>query len=103
MKFQEITGNFADANVEALAVAVFKGEKPSAGGIKDLDKMTGGLVAGVFKDEGFKGEAGEFALIRFTPKSGAKASKLLLLGVGDEAEYKNGGVAVLAGTAARLL
>ena len=27
MKFQAITGNFTEANVEALAVAVFKDEK----------------------------------------------------------------------------
>ena len=29
MKFQGISGNFAEANADALAVPVFKGEKPS--------------------------------------------------------------------------
>ena len=36
MKFQGITGNFTEANVEALAVAVFKGEKASSGELKEL-------------------------------------------------------------------
>ena len=55
MKFSGITGNFSDANVEALAVPVFKGEKATSGVLKDLDKMTGGLVAAIIKNEEFKG------------------------------------------------
>ena len=59
MKFQGITGNFTEANVEALAVAVFKGEKPTSGVLKDLDKLTGGLLADVFKAEEFKSMRGK--------------------------------------------
>ena len=55
MKSQAFTGNYQEANVEALAVAVFKDEKANTGFIKDLDKMTGGLVASVIKTEEFKG------------------------------------------------
>ena len=39
MKFQGITGNFTEANVEALAVAVFKGESAASGVLKDWFKF----------------------------------------------------------------
>lgn len=103
MKFQGITGNFSEANTDALAVAVFKGEKAGSGLLKDLDKMTGGLIASVFKTEEFSGEAGQTALLRFAPKGAVKASRLLLVGVGDEADYSTHAVARLAGTATRYL
>ena len=45
MKFQILTDNFTEASADALAVAVFKGEKPTAGTLKDLDKLVGGLIA----------------------------------------------------------
>ena len=103
MKFQGITGNFAEANVEALAVAVFKGEKAASGVLKDLDKLTGGLIAAVMKAEEFKGDAGEVALLRFAASGKVKASRLLLVGVGDKADYKTHSVAAVAGTATRFL
>jgi leucyl aminopeptidase len=102
MKSQGITANFQEANVDALVVAVFKDEKVSSGILKDLDKLTGGIVASVFKAEEFKGEAGETALIRFAAK-GKGASRLLLIGVGEKADYDVSDVANVAGTAARFL
>ena len=103
MKFQGISGNFAEAGVEALAVAVFKGEKPSAGVLKDLDKLTGGLMAEVFKAEEFKGDAGQTALLRFAPKGAVKASRLLLVGCGDAKDYKTSSAGNMCGTATRYL
>lgn len=103
MKFQGITGNFTEANAEALAVVVFKNEKSTAGVLKDLDKLTGGLIASVFKAEEFKGEKGETALLRFTPKGSAKAGRLMLIGVGDETAYKASDVSGVTGAAARFL
>lgn len=103
MKSQAVTGNYQEANVDALVVAVFKDEKASGGFLKDLDKTVGGIVASVIKDEEFKGEAGETALIRFAAKGKVKASRLLLVGVGDKAEYRLPQVGILAGTATRTL
>ena len=103
MKFQGITGGFTEANVEALAVAVFKGEKAASAELKDLDKLTGGLIAEVMKSEEFKGDAGQTALLRFAAKGAVKATRLLLVGVGDKAEYKSPSVAALTGTATRYL
>ena len=103
MKFQGITGNFTEANVEALAVAVFKGESASSGVLKDLDKLTGALIASVMKAEEFKGDAGQTALLRFAAKGKVKASRLLLVGVGDKKDYRGSSVAAASGTATRYL
>ena len=103
MKFQAITGNFAEAGADALAVAVFKGEKPTEGILQKLDKITGGLVAPVFKADEFKGDVGETALIRFAPKGKVTASRLLLVGVGKKDDYKPHMVSSVSGTATRFL
>ncbi|MFT3744679.1 MAG: leucyl aminopeptidase [Pyrinomonadaceae bacterium] len=103
MKFTGITGNFSEANAEALAVAVFKGEKGTTDVLKELDKVTGGLVAALIKAEEFKGDSGETALVRFVAKGAVKASRLLLVGAGNKADYNAPGVCALAGTATRFL
>ncbi len=103
MKTQAITGNFQEANVDALAVSVFKDEKASSGVLKDLDKLTGGIIASVIKNEEFKGEVNETALVRFAAKGKVKASMLLLIGVGEKADYAAASVANVSGTATRFL
>lgn len=103
MKFTGITGNFTEATADAIAVAVFKGEKSTADVLKELDKMTGGLIAALIKAEEFKGDANETALIRFVPKGSVKASRLLLVGVGAKADYQAHSVCSLSGTATRFL
>jgi leucyl aminopeptidase len=101
MKAQAITGNYSDANVEAIAVAIFKDEKADSPFIKELDLLTGGIASSIIKNEEIKGNSGDTALIRFAGKT--KATRLLLIGVGDEKEYDAAETGVLAGTAARFL
>ncbi len=103
MDFQGISSNFSQATVDALAVVVFKGEKASSAALKDLDKISGGHLGAVIKSEEFKGDGGETALIRITPKGKIKASRLLIVGVGEKKDYKAAGVSVAAGTATRYL
>ena len=103
MKAQAITGNFQDAGVDALAVAVFKGETARDGVLREIETLTGGLVSSVFKAEEFKGEAGETLLLRFAAAGKNRASSVLLVGVGDAAEYRAADAARVAGTAARYL
>ena len=103
MEFQGITGNFSEANAEALVVAVFKGDKPSTGPLKDLDKLTGGGIVAVFKSEDFKGDKGQVALLRFAPKGKVKARSLMLIGVGESSDYLPPEVAVASGSAVRYL
>lgn len=103
MKSQVLTGNYQEANVDALAVAVFKNEKANSGFLKELDSLTGGQIASLIKTEEIKGDAGEATYLIITPKGKVKASRLLLVGVGERTDYKLPNVAVLAGTAARFL
>lgn len=103
MESQGINEKFAESNVDALAVVVFKGERPSSADIKELDTLSGGQIAAVIKSEEFKGEKGDLALLRLTPKGKLKASRLLLVGGGERKEYKAFEVAAAAGAATRSL
>ena len=103
MKSQAITGKFQEANVDALAIAVFKDETAADGALREFDEMTGGLIASVMDEEDFKGKKGETALLRFKSGSGVRAGKLLLVGAGDKKDYKASSVSELSGTATRFL
>lgn len=103
MKFTGITGNFSAADAQALAIAVFKGEKSLGESLASIDGATGGLVAALLEAEEFKGDVGETAFVRFTPSSGTKASRLLLVGAGPQEDYNASAVAAVSGTAARFL
>lgn len=95
--------NFSEANVEALAVIVFKDEKSSSPQVMALDALTGGHISDAIKSEEFKGEVGETSLFRLKPVGKVRASRILLVGVGDRADYKLSGVCVASGTATRYL
>ena len=101
MKSLAVTGSFPEANVEALAVAVFKGEKADAPDLQELDALTGGIMGSLLGTDEFKGEAGETVLLRFAPNGRNQASRLLLIGAGDREEYRSHNVSVVAGTAVR--
>lgn len=103
MKTKAITKNILQADTDAIAVAVFKNEGPKSSFLKELDKISEGLVASVFQTEGFNGERGKTSLIRIKPSGKVKAGRILLVGVGDRADYKLPDVSFLAGTAARYL
>ena len=102
MKFQAITDKFEEADVDALAVAVFKDEKAVIGLLKNLDDLTGGQIASVIKTEEFKGETGETAYFIIAPNDKVKANRLLLVGAGDKNDYKASDISALSGTATRL-
>src|SRR5258706_6223501 len=89
-------------DVQALAVAVFKGEQTNSGFLKDLDKQVGGLISNLIKTEEFAAKEGETAYFHLT-NSGLKAKRLLLIGCGDRDEYKAAQISQLGGTAARFL
>ena len=89
-------------DVQALAVAVFKGEKPNGGFLRDLDKQVGGLISNVMQTEEFAAKEGETAYFHLT-NSGLKAKRLLLIGCGDRDEYKAAQISQFGGTASRFL
>ena len=89
-------------DAQALAVAVFKGENPNSGLLKDLNKQVGFLIGRVYKDEEFAAKEGETSYL-YLSKSGLRANRLLLIGCGERSEYKSAQISQMAGTAARFL
>ncbi len=101
----DVRGNSQPINkvdADALAVAVFKDEKPDGGVLKTLDKATDGIISSVIKSEEFSAKEGETAYFHLTDSS-LRARRLLLIGCGDRSEYKARQVSQMAGTAARFL
>ena len=104
MEIQTSTGNFKEADVQALAVAVFKDEKADQGLLQELDAAAGGLITSVIESEELKGKEGETAYVHLgSGNDGLKARRLLLVGAGERDAYKLAQVAQTAGTAARAL
>ncbi|MGZ8843493.1 MAG: M17 family peptidase N-terminal domain-containing protein, partial [Pyrinomonadaceae bacterium] len=89
-------------DVQALAVAVFKDEKPNAGLLKNLDQAVGGLIAEVIRAEEFAAKEGETAYFHVTGKE-LKARRVLLIGCGDRDTYKAAKINQMAGSASRFL
>src|SRR5215207_6693411 len=102
MDIQTSSGPLADADVQALAVAVFKDEKADEGFLKELDVAAGGLVRSVLESEELKGKEGETVYLHLPAGGdGPKARRLLLVGVGERADYKPAQVSQFAGAAVR--
>ena len=97
-------GRPAEADVQALAVAVFKDEKADEGILKDLDAGAGGVVRSILEAEEMKGKEGESAYVHISADGGGlKAKRLLLVGVGAREDYKAAQVSQFAGLVARTL
>src|SRR5215212_7840020 len=104
MDIQTSSGPLAEADVQALAVAVFKDEKADEGLLAELDAATGGLVRSVLESEELKGKEGETVYLHLPAGGdGPKARRLLLVGVGERADYSAAQVSHFAGAAVRAL
>ncbi|HEX8116979.1 MAG TPA: leucyl aminopeptidase [Pyrinomonadaceae bacterium] len=104
MEIQTSSGPLAEADVQALAVAVFKDEKADEGPLAELDAAAGGLVRSVIESEELKGKEGETVYLHLpTSGEGTKARRLLLVGVGERADYRAAQVSQFAGAAVRAL
>jgi len=104
MDIQISTGRVGEAEVQALAVAVFKDEQAHEGFLQELDAATGGLIKSVIESEELKGKEGEIVYLHFGDGRGElKAKRLLLVGVGERESYGAAQVSQMAGTAARAL
>ncbi|HEX8633895.1 MAG TPA: leucyl aminopeptidase [Pyrinomonadaceae bacterium] len=104
MDIQVSTGRVGDADVQALAVAVFKDEQAHEGFLQELDAATGGLIKSVIEAEELKGKEGEIVYVHLGDGRGElKARRLLLVGVGERESYGTAQASQMAGTAARAL
>ena len=103
MQVEAGQGPLEQLDIQALAVAVFKDEKPDGGFLKKLDELSNGLVKSTIESEEFTGKEGETAYFHLVSNDKLKARRLLLVGVGDAAEYRTASVSNMAGTAVRTL
>ena len=95
---------YAEVDVQALAVVVFKDEKASEGLLKELDDATGKVISSAIESEELKGKEGETLYIHLPADSvRLKAKRLLLIGAGARADYGIAQVSQAAGAAARAL
>jgi leucyl aminopeptidase len=92
-----------EVDVQALAVAVFQGEKPESDLLQQLDRASGGLIRSVLEAEEIKGKEGETVYLHLSEANEIKAKRLLLVGVGEKSEYQLAKISQMAGTAARYL
>src|SRR6185503_13649818 len=103
MQIEGHIGSYREIDVQALAIAVFKDEKADNGFLKDLDEITGGVISSVIESEELKGKEGETVYLHLVGNTDIKAGRLLLVGVGERAEYTTTQVSQMAGTAVRAL
>ncbi|MBI1763653.1 MAG: leucyl aminopeptidase [Acidobacteria bacterium] len=101
MEIKASSQHYSEIECDALAVAVYEGEKANEGWLGELNQRTGGTIASLLETGEFTGKAGESA---YLPSPGdVKAKRLLLLGAGKEAEFDAHTTRKLAGTATRAL
>ena len=103
MEIKGHRGPYKEIDTQALAVAIFKGEKADDGFLKELSAAAGGVVESVIDSEELKGKEGEMVYIHLPLGGSLKAQRLLLIGVGERADYQAAQVSNLAGAATRFL
>ncbi|HEV2761660.1 MAG TPA: leucyl aminopeptidase, partial [Pyrinomonadaceae bacterium] len=104
MDIQTSTGRPLDADVQALAVPLFKGERADEGFLRELDEATGSIIKSIIESEEIKGKEGETAYVHLTGgQASVKARRLLLVGAGERESYGLGQISQAAGTAVRAL
>ncbi|MDQ1708303.1 MAG: leucyl aminopeptidase [Pyrinomonadaceae bacterium] len=101
MRIESTNGSYRDLEVQALAIAVFKDEKADDGFLKDLDAITGGVIKSLIDSEELQGKEAETVYLHLVGNDQIKAQRLLLVGVGERADYTTTEVSQMAGTALR--
>src|SRR6267378_1310093 len=103
MQIEGSAGHYRDLDVQALAIAIFKDEKAGEGFLRELDQLTDGVVSSVLDAEELSGKEGETAYFHLRGGKAQKATRLLLVGVGKQDEYRAAQILQMAGTAVRFL
>ena len=103
MQIETTSGSYRDLDVQAIAIAVFKGEKTDDGFLQDLDSVTGGVIKSIIDSEELKGKEAEAVYVHLVGNGTLKAQRLLLVGVGERSKYTTAQASQMAGTAVRTL
>jgi len=80
MQVDGMSRGLANADAQALAIAVFQGEKADDGFLHKLDRLCGGLVKSVLESEEMKGKEAERFSFTFLPGRVSKRSAFYWLG-----------------------
>ncbi len=92
---------FFEIECDALVVPVYEGEQPEVGALSEIDKRTGGVVTSLIESGEFTGKSGETAYLHSPGE--IKARRVLLMGVGKQADVNIDTVRRVAGAATRIL
>lgn len=103
MELQASAKNYREEDVQAIAIAVFKDERADEGFLKELDQAAAGVIKSVIEAEELKGKEGDTVYVHLAAGGKLRAQRLLLIGVGERAEYTAAQVSQMAGTAVRYL
>src|SRR6185295_2449703 len=104
MQIESTNESYRDLDLQAIDIVVFKDEKADADGfLKDLDSVTGGVIKSIIDSEEIKGKEGETVYLHLVGNTAIKSQRLLLVGVGERADYGNAQASQMAGTAVRAL
>jgi leucyl aminopeptidase len=105
MQVEASAKKYQEEDVQAIALAVFKDERADEGVLKELDEATGGVIKSVIESEELNGKEGDTVYVHLATggTSNIRARRLLLIGVGERAEYGAPQVSQMAGAAVRFL
>src|SRR6187549_3630819 len=92
---------FSEIECDALVVPVYEGEQPEIGALSEVDKRTGGVVTSLIETGEFTGKSCESAYLH--NPGDIKAKRILLMGVGKQADVNADTVRRIAGAATRIL
>ncbi len=101
MNFNLTPKKFAEIQVEALVVYVFEKETELKGVIREVDRVTGGLITSFLSSQELTGKLYEYAYAR-NPE-GLQAKRLFVFGAGKKESFDLGRLRKLAGAVARTL
>lgn len=99
MKLQTVSARFHTVKTDMLVIPLFKGEKVKGGPFEAFDRAVGGAVSEAISTESFTGKAKESFLI-FAP-AGAKARRVLLVGLGERETLSAEQIRTAGGAAGR--
>lgn len=93
---------------DLLAIGLFEGQTAAAAGYAGLDAALGGLIEDVIANGGFKGEASKTRLLfhrsgRSGRSEGVAAPRILLVGLGKQAEFDLAAARRAAGVVAQVM
>lgn len=100
MKVTVKVGDVARTAADLIVLNLFEGTKRPGGATGAIDKASRGLLSAYLKDGDFKGKLNEKLLFR--PARGIKAKRVLVVGLGKEAEFRLDHARQAAGTAAQV-